>query len=80
MVIGSKGKVPSVVMDILNFKDMTAEQSIAHAKFESPNPEYRGVNNNWCKFYSFWIDNFVPLLKERRHVEKITLMGEAGVF
>jgi hypothetical protein len=50
-------------MDILNFREKTAEETIAFAQGVIPNtPENDG--SDWSELFSFYIQNFVPKLRE----------------
>jgi len=61
--VGSWNGEHRVVMDILNFKMMTAEESIAHAQRIPPNtPELEG--SGWQKLFGIYIEKAVPKLRE----------------
>jgi hypothetical protein len=61
--VGSWKGENTVVMDILNFKMMNAEESIAHAQFVPPHvsePDESG----WKEWFNIYIEKFVPKLRE----------------
>jgi hypothetical protein len=56
---------PKVVMDILLFGRMTAEESIAHAKRKlDMAPEVKG----WAECFHLFVNKMVPLLRAAAHV------------
>ncbi len=66
VVVGSWNGEHRVVMDILNFKSMTADESIALATFVPPNrPEID--NEGWYDLFAAYIENFVPALRQLVH-------------
>lgn len=62
IAVGSRNGEDRVVMDILNFKQMTAEESIALASQVLPKPARSEMN--WQKIYRLHIQMFVPWLLE----------------
>jgi len=61
--VGSRGGEHAVVMDILNFRRMTAEESIAHARRMLPGPA-DGVGQAWAESYASYVEWFVPKLRQ----------------
>ena len=61
--VGSRNGENGVVTDILNFKSMTAEQSIAHVRLVPP-----GVTEPddgcWPECFALYVQNVVPRLRE----------------
>ena len=61
--VGSWNGEHRVVMDILNFKCMTAKESINLAQHFIPErPELEG--SDWKELFGFYIENVVPKLRE----------------
>jgi hypothetical protein len=61
--VGSWNGENKVVMDILNFKMMNAEASIALTHFVPPNlPEPAG--GKWNEIFALYVENVVPALRE----------------
>jgi hypothetical protein len=60
--VGSMNGEHKVVMDILHFKRMTAEQSISHARLIPPGREISD-DGRWAELFKCYIDNFVPKLR-----------------
>lgn len=60
--VGSQAGVDRVVMDILNFERMTAEESIALAQRTGPGAE--GDAASWSKVFTWYLDKVVPRLRE----------------
>jgi hypothetical protein len=67
--VGSRGGEHRVVMDILNFKMMTAERSIAHAQYLPPGVEPQG--NGWKEVFATYVQKWVPAFRE------LALRGQA---
>ena len=61
--VGSWNGEHKVVMDILNFRSMTAEESIAHARLVPPGVAERD-GSGWEEMFVFYIENVVPRLRE----------------
>lgn len=59
VAVGSRGGEYRVVMDILNFKDMTAEASIAHASILDQDRD-----PNWERAFTLYLEGIVPLLRK----------------
>lgn len=57
--VGSRGGEYRVVMDILNFKQMTAERSIAHASIPDCDRE-----PNWERAFALYLETVVPALRK----------------
>jgi hypothetical protein len=58
--VGSRGGEYRVVMDILNFKQMTAEASIAHASIADHDRD-----PNWERVFALYLENIVPALRKQ---------------
>ncbi|MFO0800195.1 MAG: hypothetical protein U0804_22235 [Gemmataceae bacterium] len=61
--VGSRGGRPGVVMDILNFKGMTAEESLAHARYVPPGQAAEAAPG-WAKLFGYYVTEFVPVLRK----------------
>jgi hypothetical protein len=73
--VGSRRGEHRVVMDILNFKRMTAEESIAFAHFVPPNPRESDMEG-WPEAFANYIQNVVPKLR-KQHVRLLGLGGRS---
>jgi hypothetical protein len=60
--VGSSNGEHRVVMDILNFKSMTAEESIAHARYLPPGIEPH--ESGWEKVFARYVQEGVPAFRE----------------
>ena len=60
--VGSRDGHHRVVMDILNFKGMTAEESIAHARLVPPGTE--PGPSGWERLFALYVQKCVPALRE----------------
>jgi hypothetical protein len=63
-----------VVMDILNFKMMPAEQSIAHAQLVPPGI-HEPVDLGWSKVFNLYVESAVPALRQLAHQTKTITCG-----
>jgi hypothetical protein len=64
VAVGNRRGEHRVVMDILNFKRMTAEGSIAFTRFVPANTQESDLEG-WPEAFANYIQNVVPML--RRH-------------
>jgi hypothetical protein len=60
--VGTRDGEHRVVMDILNFKQMTAAQSIAHAQYLPPGVEPQG--NGWEQIFAVYVQECVPAFRD----------------
>jgi hypothetical protein len=56
---------PRVVMDILLFDEMTAEESIANTQRKAFRSQEKRVKKSWDKMFKFFTQEFIPVVRER---------------
>jgi hypothetical protein len=64
--VGSQNGEHRVVMDILNFKRMSAVESIAHAQY-TPQGAHGPDGLGWAAIFAHYVETVVPRLRELAH-------------